>query len=118
MAIGWTPASPPPKQPPPPPQLSPKLTLVNPHLLNVFEVRPVTAAGEQDPVDTGLTISSDFGGYEGFDEVAWNPIVGATAATVSHEVTGLDLKQNTTISRSDGSRERTETSLGIPWSRT
>ena len=62
---------------------------INPHLINLFEVRPVTADGEQDAVFTGQTISGDF------TDLSWNTIGGATPTTVSHEVTGLDLNSNT-----------------------
>ena len=61
---------------------------INPHLINLFEVRPVTADGEQDAVFTGQTISGDF------TDSSWNTIGGATPTTVSHEVTGLDLNSN------------------------
>jgi hypothetical protein len=62
---------------------------INPHLANVFEVRRVKAGGEQVAVGTGQTISGDFSGS------SWINIGGATAATVSNKVTGLDLNNNT-----------------------
>ena len=62
---------------------------INPHLGNVFEVRPVTGGGEQVAVGTGQTISGDF------SDLSWITIGGATAATVSNKVTGLDLNNNT-----------------------
>ena len=65
------------------------ITGVDPHLLNAFEVRPVKTAGEQLSVSTVQEISGDF------TDSSWNTIDGATATTVSHEVTGLDLNNNT-----------------------
>ena len=62
---------------------------INPHLINLFEVRPVTADGEQDAVFTGQTISGDF------KDSSWNTIGGVPAETESHRVTGLDLNNNT-----------------------
>ena len=65
------------------------ITGVDPHLLNAFEVRPVKTAVEQLSVSIVQEISGDF------TDSSWNTIDGATATTVSHEVSGLDLNNNT-----------------------
>ena len=61
---------------------------VNPHLRNVFEVRPVKAGGDQDPVTPAQTIAGDF------TDSNWNSIDGSEATTTTHRLSGLDLSAN------------------------
>ena len=61
---------------------------INPHLGKLFELRVAKAGGYEDAVLTGQTISGDF------TDSFWNTI-GTMATIVSHEVTGLDLNNNT-----------------------
>ena len=65
------------------------ITDVNPHLDNQFEVSPVKSGEDLADVLTRQTLSGDF------TDSSWDTMGGATATTVSHGVSGLDLNNNT-----------------------